>query len=146
MIITDHISNFVPSPLIGANIDELGVRFPDMSEVYSKRMRRIIAKAAVDCGVSIKEGVYVQLTGPNYETPAEIRMCRALGADAVGMSTACEAMAARHMGLEVCGISCITNIAAGLSGQKLDHSEVLEIAARVHDRFQNLLDLILTVL
>lgn len=135
MIITDHISNFVPSPLIGANIEELGVRFPDMSEVYSKRMRTIIARTAVDCGISIKEGVYVQLTGPNYETPAEIRMCRTLGADAVGMSTACEAMAARHMGLEVCGISCITNLAAGMNKEPLSHKEVQETADRVAKDF-----------
>ncbi len=135
MIINDHISNFVPSPLIGANIEELGVRFPDMSEVYSKRMRTIIARAAVDCGISIKEGVYVQLTGPNYETPAEIRMCRTLGADAVGMSTACEAMAARHMGLEVCGISCITNMAAGMNKEPLSHKEVQETADRVAKEF-----------
>lgn len=135
MIITDHISNFVPSPLIGANIEELGVRFPDMSEVYSKRMRAIILGAAVDCGITIKEGVYVQLTGPNYETPAEIRMCRALGADAVGMSTACEAMAARHMGLEVCGISCITNMAAGMNREPLSHKEVQDTADRVAKEF-----------
>ena len=135
MIITDHISSFVPSPLIGANIDELGARFPDMSEVYSKRMRNIIAKAAVDCGISIKEGVYTQLTGPNYETPAEIRMCRALGSDAVGMSTACEAMAARHMGLEVCGVSCITNMAAGMNREPLSHKEVQETADRVAKQF-----------
>ncbi len=139
MIITDHISNFVPSPLIGANIEELGVRFPDMSEVYSKRMRAIIARAAVDCGISIKEGVYVQLTGPNYETPAEIRMCRTLGADAVGMSTACEAMAARHMGLEVCGISCITNMAAGMNKEPLSHKEVQETADRVANEFKSLI-------
>ncbi len=135
MIITDHISNFVPGPLIGANIDELGVRFPDMSEVYSKRMRNIIKEAALDCGISIKEGVYVQLTGPNYETPAEIRMCRALGADAVGMSTACEAMAARHMGIETCGISCITNMAAGMNREPLSHKEVQETADRVAKEF-----------
>ncbi len=138
MIITDHISNFVPSPLIGANIDELGVRFPDMSEVYSKRMRQIVSRAAVDCGISIKEGIYVQLTGPNYETPAEIRMCRTLGADAVGMSTACEAMAARHMGIEVCGISCITNMAAGMNREPLSHKEVQETADRVAEQFKAL--------
>ncbi len=139
MIITDHISNFVPSPLIGTNIEELGVRFPDMSEVYSKRIRALIHKAAVECGISIKEGVYVQLTGPNYETPAEIRMCRALGADAVGMSTACEAMAARHMGIEVCGISCITNMAAGMNREPLSHKEVQETADRVAAEFKALI-------
>ena len=107
MLITDHITTAVPSPLIGPNIEELGTRFPDMSEVYSKNLQKIIRKSAKDCGIPLQEGVYVQLTGPNYETPAEIRMVRSWGADAVGMSTACEAMAARHMGMEVCGISCI---------------------------------------
>ena len=143
MIINDHISSFVPSPLIGANINELGVRFPDMSEVYSKRMRNIIAEAAVDCGISIKEGIYVQLTGPNYETPAEIRMCRTLGADAVGMSTACEAMAARHMGREICGISCITNMAAGMNREPLSHKEVQETADRVASQFKALISAVI---
>ena len=143
MIITDHISNFVPSPLIGTNIEELGVRFPDMSEVYSKRIRTLIHKAAVECGISIKEGVYVQLTGPNYETPAEIRMCRALGADAVGMSTVPEAIVAAQCGMEVVGISCITNMAAGVLPQKLNHQEVMDTAALVHDKFHKLLNLIL---
>lgn len=138
MMITDHITTGVPSPLIGANPEELGVRFPDMSEVYSKRMQAIIRDAAAACGISLKEGVYVQLTGPNYETPAEIRMCRSWGGDAVGMSTACEAMAARHMGLEVCGISCITNLAAGMSQQQLNHKEVQEIADRVSISFKKL--------
>ncbi len=139
MIITDHITNFVPSPLIGENIEELGVRFPDMSEVYSKRLRKIVAESAIECGISIKEGVYVQLTGPNYETPAEIRMCRTLGADAVGMSTACEAMTARHMGLEVCGISCITNMASGMNREPLSHKEVQETADRVAEQFKALI-------
>ena len=139
MEITDHISNFVPSPLIGKNIEELGVRFPDMSEVYSKRMREILQTTAEKCGIGLKKGVYVQLTGPNYETPAEIRMCRALGADAVGMSTACEAMAARHMGIEVCGISCITNMAAGMTKEKLSHKEVQETADRVAADFKKLI-------
>lgn len=139
MLIADHITSFVPNPLIGANIDELGVRFPDMSEVYSKRMREIIRKEAQDLGIPLREGVYVQLTGPTYETPAEIRMVRALGADAVGMSTACEAVAARHMGMEVCGISCITNMAAGMTLQKLDHKEVQETADRVASQFKKLI-------
>ena len=138
MIISDHITTGVPSPLIGPNLDELGVRFPDMSQVYSVRMREIIKKAAKDLGIPIQEGVYVQLTGPNYETPAEIRMCRSWGADAVGMSTACEAIAARHMGMEVCGISCITNLAAGLSKEKLNHAEVQETADRVAKQFKAL--------
>lgn len=139
MLIKDHITTGVPSPLIGPNPDELGVRFPDMSEVYSSRMRDIIKKTAEDIGIKLQEGVYVQLTGPNYETPAEIRMCRLWGGDAVGMSTACEAMAARHMGLEVCGISCITNLAAGMSSQQLNHAEVQETADRVAEQFKELI-------
>lgn len=109
-----------------------------MSEVYSKRLRDVIRKSAEQCGIEIEEGVYVQLTGPSYETPAEIRMCRGWGGDAVGMSTACEAIAARHMGMEVCGISCITNLAAGVSDRKLDHKEVQETADRVSMEFKRL--------
>ena len=138
MLLTDHITTAVPSPLIGPNIEELGTRFPDMSEVYSKKLQDIIRKSAKDCGIPLQEGVYVQLTGPNYETPAEIRMVRSWGADAVGMSTACEAMAARHMGMEVCGISCITNMAAGVSNAKLNHAEVQETADRVAKDFEKL--------
>lgn len=139
MLIKDHITTAVPNPLIGENLGKLGVRFPDMSEVYSARMRDVIKKAAEGLGIELREGVYVQLTGPSYETPAEIRMCRAWGADAVGMSTACEAMAARHMGMEVCGISCITNLAAGMSSGQLDHKEVQETADRVARQFKELI-------
>ena len=139
MVITDHITSLVPSPLIGPNEDSLGTRFPDMSEVYSKRLREIIKKAGGNTGVTLKEGVYVQFTGPAYETPAEIRMCRAIGGDAAGMSTACEAMAAHHMGIEVCGISCITNLAAGMSDQPLDHKEVQETADKVSADFTRLI-------
>ena len=138
MMITDHITTGVPSPLIGPNLDELGARFPDMSNVYSSRMQDVIRKCAEECNVAIREGVYVQFTGPNYETPAEVRMCRIWGGDAVGMSTACEAMAACHMGLEVCGISCITNLAAGMTTEALDHKEVQEIADRVSSDFKKL--------
>ena len=138
MIISDHITTGVPSPLIGKNIEELGTRFPDMSEVYSERLRNVIRECAKQCKINIKEGVYVQFTGPNYETPAEVRMAKIWGGDAVGMSTACEAVAARHMGMEVCGISCITNMAAGLSKQQLDHKEVQETADRVAKSFKEL--------
>ena len=138
MMITDQIAVGVPNPLVGPNLEELGDRFPDMSEVYSKRIREVIRKSAEECGISLQEGVYVQLTGPSYETPAEVRMCRIWGGDAVGMSTACEAMAARHMGMEIGGISCITNLAAGLSDQKLDHKEVQETADRVSVQFKEL--------
>lgn len=138
MMITDHITTAVPSPLIGPNPEALGPRFPDMSEVYKKELREIIKEAARNVKVSIQQGVYMQFTGPNYETPAEIRMCRTMGGDAAGMSTACEAMAANHMGMNVCGISCITNMAAGMSAQPLDHKEVQETADRVAADFKKL--------
>lgn len=138
MMITDHIATGVPSPLIGPNLEELGPRFPDMSEVYSRRIQDVIRETASDCGISLREGVYVQLTGPNYETPAEVKMCKIWGGDAVGMSTACEAVAARHMGMEIGGISCITNLAAGISKEKLDHKEVQETADRVSKDFKRL--------
>lgn len=138
MMLTDHIATGVPSPLIGPNLDDLGPRFPDMSEVYSHRIRDVIRNAASECEIDLKEGVYVQLTGPNYETPAEVRMCKIWGGDAVGMSTACEAMTARHMGMEIGGISCITNLAAGISKEKLDHKEVQETADRVSKDFKRL--------
>lgn len=146
MMITDHITTGIPSPFIGKNLDELGARFPDMSEVYSRRLQQVIRNAAKECGIPLQEGVYVQLTGPNYETPAEIRMCRIWGGDAVGMSTACEAMAARHMGLEVCGISCITNLAAGMSQEQLNHKEVQETADRVAVSFEKLITKIITTI
>lgn len=138
MMITDHITTGIPSPLIGPNIEELGTRFPDMSEVYSKRLQDVIENCAKECEIQMRKGVYVQFTGPNYETPAEVRLAQIWGGDAVGMSTACEAMAARHMGMEVCGISCITNMAAGISKKELNHKEVQETADRVGKSFKNL--------
>lgn len=138
MMITDHITTAVPSPLIGPNLEELGARFPDMSQVYKKDLQEIILKAAENVKVTIQQGVYMQFSGPNYETPAEIRMCRTLGADAAGMSTACEAMAANHMEMKVCGISCITNLASGMSSQPLNHKEVQETADRVARDFKRL--------
>lgn len=138
MLIKDHIANFVPSPLIGENIDELGVRFPDMGNVYDKELRHVIKRTAALAGIQLQEGVYIQLTGPNYETPAEIRMCRTLGADAVGMSTACEAVAANHMGMKTCGISCISNMAAGITANPLTHKEVQDTADRVAPLFKQL--------
>jgi len=138
MLITDQISMSVPSPLIGENIDELSVRFPDMSEVYSRRLRKIIENSAVTAGVPLRRGVYIQTTGPQYETPAEIRAYERLGADAVGMSTAIEAIAARHAGMEICGISCISNLAAGISVNPLTHAEVQETADRVAPLFKKL--------
>ena len=139
MLISDHISAFVPSPLRGANPEELGVRFPDMSAAYDAELRARIRAAAVREGILLREGVYCQTPGPQFETPAEIRMFRALGADAVGMSTACECVAARHMGLRVAGISCISNLAAGISARSLTHEEVQETANRVSERFERLI-------
>ena len=138
MLITDHISAFVPSPLRGENPQELGPRFPDMSRVYDIEMGRAVLEAGEKLGESLQQGVYLQWQGPNYETPAEIRMFRTLGADAVGMSTVCEAIAARHMGLRVCAISCITNMACGILPQPLSHEEVQQTANRVKDKFQAL--------
>jgi len=138
MMITDHITTGIPSPLIGPNADELGTRFPDMSEVYSNRLQDVIRNCAKECDIELQEGVYVQFSGPNYETPAEVKLAQIWGGDAVGMSTACEAMAARHMGMEICGISCITNMAAGISKGELNHKEVQETADKVAKSFKEL--------
>jgi purine-nucleoside phosphorylase len=138
MLIRDHISSFVPSPLIGENMNSLGPRFCDMSDTYDAALRKLIRDTAVKLDIPIQEGVYLQLTGPQYETPAEIRMARALGADAVGMSTACEAVAANHMGMKICGISCITNMAAGVTANPLSHEEVQETADRTAPLFKHL--------
>ena len=146
MLISDHINYSFANPLIGPNLDAFGPRFPDVTDLYTAALREKVKAAAVAANIKLREGVYMMFSGPSYETPAEVRMAGILGADAVGMSTVPEALVAAHCGMEVVGISCITNIAAGLSGQKLDHSEVLEIAARVHDTFQKLLDVVLTVI
>jgi len=138
MMITDHIMNFVPSPLIGQNIDELGPRFPDMSEIYKKDLQEIIRSTARELGIPLQEGVYAQLTGPNFETPQEVKMLRILGADAAGMSTAAEAVAANHMGMKVCGISCISNLGCGMTDQPLSHEEVQETADRRAPQFKKL--------
>jgi purine-nucleoside phosphorylase len=140
MIIDDHINLMGANPLTGPNDERFGPRFPDMSEVYSARLRALAAVAAQEVGVAVEHGVYVAVQGPSYETPAEIRAFRALGADAVGMSTAPEAIAARHMGMEVLGISCITNMAAGVLPQPLVHDEVMETARAVRDQFIALLE------
>lgn len=138
MLIKDHISCFVPNPLLGENEELLGVRFPDMSEIYDKKLRDIIYSCSAELGISLKEGVYLQLTGPSYETPAEIQMCKMLGASAVGMSTAVEAVAANHMGMRICGISFISNLAAGINAKPLSHEEVKAAADRVAPKFQAL--------
>ncbi len=139
MLLKDQISCFVESPLIGENVEELGPRFCDMSEVYDKDLRDIIKKTGEGLGIPLKEGTYVQLKGPNFETPAEIRMLRSLGADAVGMSTACEAVAANHMEMKICGISCISNMGSGMTDEPLSQQEVEETAARVAPLFKRLL-------
>ncbi len=139
MLICDHIASFVPSPLRGKNKDALGTRFPDMSNVYDAQLCSLIRTAAEKNALDLKEGVYLQFPGPAYETPAEIRMVRTLGADAVGMSTAIEAMAAKHCGMRVCGISCITNMASGILNQPLSHAEVKETANAVANDFSELM-------
>ena len=138
MLITDHVSIFAPNPLIGPNVDELGPRFADMSEVYNKDLQDVIRKAAKDNGIDLKEGVYCQLTGPSFESPAEIRLLGKLGVSAVGMSTVNEAIAANHMGLRICGVSCISNLAAGISEQPLCHEEVQEAADKAAPLFTKL--------
>jgi purine-nucleoside phosphorylase len=140
MLITDHINFMGTNPLVGPNEDRFGFRFPDMTEIYSRRLRGLAREAAQDIGVGLEEGVYVAVHGPSYETPAEIRAFRTLGADAVGMSTAPEAIVARQMRVEVLGISCITNMAAGVIDQPLHHDEVMETAARVRGHFIALLE------
>ncbi|MGN0155274.1 MAG: purine-nucleoside phosphorylase [Lachnospiraceae bacterium] len=138
MMITDHISCFVPNPLLGRNENAFGVRFPDMSEVYDRDLQEIIRTSSKELDIPLKEGVYLQLTGPSYETPAEIRMCKILGASAVGMSTVVEAIAANHMGMKICGISFISNLAAGISEKPLCHEEVKAAADQVAPKFQTL--------
>lgn len=138
MMLTDHIACFVPNPLIGPNEEEFGPRFPDMSEIYDRSLQELIRSVAKENGIALKEGVYAQLTGPSYESPAEVRLLRTLGADAVGMSTAVEAIAANHLGMRVCGISCISNPAAGLSANPLSHKEVQEAADKAAPLFRKL--------
>lgn len=144
MLLTDHISTMVPSPLIGENIEQLGPRFPDMSHVYDAQLQNLVLQCAERLHINIQKGVYMQLTGPQYETPAEIRMARLLGADAVGMSTVCEAIAANHMGMRICGISCITNLASGMSKAPLNHKEVQETADKAADNFTRLVTLLIS--
>jgi purine-nucleoside phosphorylase len=139
MLISDHINFMGANPLRGPNVEELGARFPDMSEAYPESLRDMAREVAKEQGLKLQEGVYLALSGPTYETPAEIRAFRVLGADAVGMSTAPEVVAAAHMNIPALGISCITNMAAGILKQKLSHQEVMETTARVQKEFTNLL-------
>lgn len=136
MMITDHIGSFMPSPLMGKNIDEWGPRFPSLENIYDVQLCDFIRQAARECNVPLREGVYVQMRGPQYETSAEVKMCQTLGGDAVGMSTAIEAVAGRHMGMRVCGLSCISNMACGISKTPLNHMEVTEVGEKMAPLFR----------
>lgn len=138
MLILDQISNFVPSPLIGENLRELGERFPDMTHIYDRELVKLFKQTARTEGIMLKEGVYVQASGPNFESPAEIRMFGILGADVVGMSTACEAIAARHAGMRVCGISCVSNMASGIEIGGLSHLDVQAALDKRSEEFERL--------
>jgi purine-nucleoside phosphorylase len=146
MLIRDHINLMGANPLVGGNIDELGPRFPDMSQAYDSAMCEVALRAAARSGVELRVGVYVALPGPSYETPAEIRMCRILGGDAVGMSTVPEVIVANHMGIRVLGLSCITNMAAGLLPRRLSHEEVIETTEKTKEKFSLLLTSLIPVL
>ena len=139
MLIEDQITSFVPSPLRGQNLESLGTRFPDMSRIYDSELKAIAEKISQKQHLDLKQGVYLQTQGPNYESPAEIKMYAACGAHAVGMSTACEAVAARHMGMRILGISCISNMAAGILDQPLNHLEVQETANKIQSTFEQLI-------
>ena len=138
MMLTDHISLWAPNPLIGANIDELGTRFPDMTHVYDTDIQDIIRDVAAKEGIKLQEGIYAQLTGPSFESPAEIQLLHKLDVDAVGMSTVVEAIAANHMGMKICGISCVCNLAAGMTDNPLTHEEVQQAAADAAPKFKKL--------
>ena len=138
MLLTDHVSIFAPNPLIGPNVDEIGTRFPDMSMVYNPVLRDIILDVARDFDITMQQGVYAQLTGPSFESPAEIKLLGKLGVDAVGMSTVVEAIAANHMGMKICAISCVCNLAAGISENPLTHDEVQEAAAKAAPLFKQI--------
>ena len=145
MIIRDHINMMGTNPLIGKNLDSFGTRFPDMTTAYSRKMSMLIQKSAMELSIPVKEGVYLALSGPTFETPAEVRMVAALGGDAVGMSTVPEVIAAKHAGIEVAGISFISNKAAGMSGGPLTHEEVSENAAMIEEKFGRLMERFLTL-
>lgn len=143
MVLRDHVNLMGANPLIGPNLDQFGPRFPDMTEAYDKSIRQTIKQSFLDCGIPHREGVYVGLSGPTYETPAEITHLQRIGGDAVGMSTVPETIVLRHMGIRVGAISCITNKAAGLSGQPLNHAEVTETGKRIEHTFSKLLKTLL---
>lgn len=139
MVISDHLNLIGENPLRGANDERFGPRFPDMSEVYARDYQELAVEEARGIGLELRRGIYAALSGPNYETPAEVRMLRILGADAVGMSTVPEAIVARQMGIKILGLSCITNLAAGVHDEPINHDEVMETGARVHEVFKELL-------
>ena len=143
VLISDHINLQGSNPLVGPNDDSLGPRFPDMSEAYSSRYRETAKQAGQELGIDLSEGVYAAMLGPSYETPAEIRYLRAIGADLVGMSTVPEVIVANHVGVRVLGISCVTNMAAGILPQRIHHEEVLETGAMVRDTLVRLLKTVL---
>lgn len=145
MLIADHINFAGANPLTGPNLDSFGPRFPDMGDIYTRALREKLKPLAAEAGLSLREGVYVMYGGPSYETPAEIRFFRAIGGDAAGMSTVPEAIAARHSGLRVMGVSCITNMAAGVLPQPLSHAEVVESAAKAKGSFTRLLELMIDI-
>lgn len=145
MLISDHINFSGANPLIGPNLEKFGPRFPDVSDLYTATLRAAIKEKAKAENIPLEEGVYLMCSGPNYETPAEIRAFRTLGADAVGMSTVPEALVAAHCDMQVVGVSCITNMAAGVLPVKLNHAEVVETAAMVHDLFHRLVDVIVSI-
>ena len=146
MVINDHLNLVGKNPLIGDNIDEFGPRFPDASEIYSKRLISIAHEKAKELNIHLNDGVYAWWSGPSYETPAEIKMIRTLGADAVGMSTVPEALVAAHMGMEVLGLSCLTNMASGILNQKLSHQEVIDVADEVSESFSKLMTKIIKLI
>ncbi|RLE16802.1 MAG: purine-nucleoside phosphorylase [Acidobacteria bacterium] len=143
MVIRDHLNLMGTNPLIGKNRDELGPRFPDMTHAYNPEFSRLLLECGKALGVEMREGVYAALTGPSYETPAEIKMLRTMGADAIGMSTVPEVIVARHAGLKVCGVSCVTNLAAGVTDQPLSHAEVLETGEKVKYDFVKIISMFL---
>ena len=146
MVITDHINFCGSNPLFGHNLDEFGPRFPDMSEAYNLVLRNKVLAACKDLGIELKQGVYVMFSGPTYETPAEVRFARVMGGDAVGMSTVPEVIVANHSGIKTVGISCLTNMAAGILDQPLNHEEVIETSARVKNDFIKLMNRVIEVI
>lgn len=146
MVITDHINNMGTNPLIGVNDDDLGTRFPDMTEIYNREYVKLIDLAAKKLGITVRHGVYIASTGPSYETPAEINAARIMGADAAGMSTVPEAIVANYCGMKVIGISCISNYASGISNKKLSHEEVIETAKNIEVKFKTLIKTIIRVI